>query len=84
MLWPLVPHQIQQLVFLANDNPLEFYVNEVLSEYVGSTGVSCCVKYVPKHCSWSQQVFNLAVHLLGIYLQLGFCVCMQERGWNKL
>lgn len=80
MLWPVVPHQIQQLVFQANDNPFEFYVNEVLSEYVGSTGISCCV---PKHSSCSQQVFNLAVSFLGIYLQPGFCICIQERGWDR-
>lgn len=80
MLWPVLPHQLQRLVFLANDNPLEFYVNKALSEYVGSTGINCRVKYIPKHCSPSQQVFNLAASLLGICLPPGFCICIQERG----
>lgn len=69
MLWSVVQHQIQQLVYLANDNAFEFCVNKVLSQCVGSTGINCHVKYVSKHC-FPSQVFNLAVPLLRVYLQL--------------
>lgn len=81
MLRPLVPHQVQQLVFLANSNPLEFCINTVLPECLGSAGVSCHVKSVPKHCSGSKQLFNVAVSIRASYLQPGHCMCIQERGW---
>lgn len=68
MLCSVVEHQIQQLVYLANDNALEFCVNKVLSQCVGSTGINCHVKYVSKHC-FSSQVFNLAVPLWRVCLQ---------------
>lgn len=75
------PHQVEQLVFLANSNPLEFYINAVLPECLGSAGINHCVKSVPKHCSTSKQLFSLAVSIRASYLQPGHCICVQERGW---
>lgn len=80
MLRPLVPHQVQQLVFLTNSNALELHMNPVLPECLGSAGICCPVKSAPRHCPGSQQFFNLAMSIRASYLQPGHCICVQEMG----
>lgn len=54
MFRPLVSHQVQQLVFLVNNNPLEFYINTVLPECLGSAHISSYQSYeiCPKTLLW--------------------------------
>lgn len=84
MLNPLVPHQVQKLVFLANSNPFEFYINTMLPVCLGGADIECCVKSVPKHCSGSKQLLNLAVSIRASYLQPGGIVYVYKRGAGYL
>lgn len=84
MLKPLVPHQVQQLVYLANRNPFEFYINTVLPVCLGSADIEPWMKSVPKHFSGSKQLLNLAVSIRASYLQPGGTVYVYKRGAGYL